>query len=409
MISTLKYGINAAIELEVPEASLVADCAEPRDEAADPAKAMAHAIAKPVDFPPLVQAVAPGDTVVVALGPSVPQAAQLLPPLIKAISEQGVQPSSITVLQTAEDAGAASEPLLSRLPADVRDQVHMVIHDPTDRSGLAYLATTDDEHPIYLQRELCDADIVIPIGRASWRRAGDGFASLETLYPTFSDVPTHERFTKLKLAATSRETRAAARQEIREVDWLLGVLFGFQVVPAAGGGVLAVYGGRLDAVRRLARERCEQAWNFTVPRRASLVVAAIEGDAAEQTWESVGRALAAASRAVAENGTIAICSRLDAQPGPAVKHLGESEDRHLAVRQIRKHQLSDALPATQLARAMDRARVYLLSDLDAETVEELGMAPVESADEIPRLAARHKSCILLGNAQHAVATPLADE
>ena len=92
-----------------------------------------------------------------------------------------------------------------------------------------------------------------------------------------------------------------------------------------------------------------------------------------------------------------------------MKHLGESEDRHLAVRQIRKHQLSDALPATQLARAMDRARVYLLSDLDAETVEELGMAPVESADEIPRLAARHKSCILLGNAQHAVATPLADE
>ena len=190
MISTLKYGINAAIELEVPEASLVADCAEPRDEAADPAKAMAHAIAKPVDFPPLAQAVAPGDTVVVALGPSVPQAAQLLPPLIKTICEQGVQPSSITVLQTADDASAASEPLAGRLPANVRDQIHVVIHDPTDRSGLAYLATTDDEHPIYLQRELCDADIVIPIGRASWRRAGDLWAELKEEGVLRPDAPT---------------------------------------------------------------------------------------------------------------------------------------------------------------------------------------------------------------------------
>jgi hypothetical protein len=170
-----------------------------------------------------------------------------------------------------------------------------------------------------------------------------------------------------------------------------------------------VIAGRPDSVRKAARDRCDAAWSFTVPRRASLVVAAIEGSAAEQTWESVGRAVAAASRAVADNGAIAICSQLGAQPGPAVRFVGEAEDLHRAMRRIRKDRPTDALPATQLARAMDRARVYLLSELDDDVVEELGMAPVSSADDIPRLAARHDSCILLGNAQHAVAIPLADD
>lgn len=409
MISTLKYGLDAAIEIDLPDESVVADCAEPREPPVDPADAMAAALAEPVDFPPLRQAVAPGDTVVLALGRGVPQTASLLAPLVTLLCDQGVQPSGITILQTAEDAATGGESPLDQLPDDVRAQIRVAIHDPTQRSGLAYLATTADEHPVYLQRDLCEADLVIPIGRASWRRAGDGFASLATLYPTFSDVATRERYSKLKFAGAKRSARSEARQEMREVQWLLGVLMAIEVVPAAGGGVLAVYAGRPDAVHRLARQRCEQAWNLSIPRRASLVVAAIEGGPAEQTWESVGRALAAATRAVADNGAIALCSQLDAEPGPAVKQIGEAEDRQRAIRKIRQHQLADALPATQIARALERARVYLLSELDEDLVEELGMAPVAAADEIKRLAARHKNCLLLGNAQHAVATPVADE
>jgi hypothetical protein len=48
--------------------------------------------------------------------------------------------------------------------------------------------------------------------------------------------------------------------------------------------------------------------------------------------------------------------------------------------------------------------VYLLSQLDADTVEEMGMAPVADVDELARLASRHESCIVLDDAQHAVAT-----
>lgn len=409
MKSVLHYGNGEAIRLELAEGSLVADCAMPRGEPVDAAAATRKALIEPVDFPPLATAIVPGDQVTIALGHGVPQAAHIVQPIVELICEQGVSPQSITILRTAEDARSAGEAPTDRLSPECRSGVRVVVHHPDVRSELSYLANTTEGHPVYLNRALCDADMVLPIGRASWKRAGAGFTAWETLYPTFSDTATQDRFVKLNVSTSNRAARTNARQEVREVDWLLGVLAAVQVVPAGGGGVLQVYVGQPDEVRRLARRHGEQAWNFSVPHRASLVVAAIEGDSSEQTWESVGRALAAASRAVAENGAIAVCTKLEAPPGPGIQHLGEVEDLQRALREIRRSPPADALPATQMAKAMDRARVYLLSGLDDEVVETLGMAPVADADEIPRLAARHESCILLGNAQHAAAIPLDDE
>jgi hypothetical protein len=68
----------------------------------------------------------------------------------------------------------------------------------------------------------------------------------------------------------------------------------------------------------------------------------------------------------------------------------------------------DALPAVQLIRTLQRARVYLLSRLDEDVVESLGVAFVACPEEVARLASHHDSCILLQNAHHAVAT-VADE
>jgi hypothetical protein len=88
--------------------------------------------------------------------------------------------------------------------------------------------------------------------------------------------------------------------------------------------------------------------------------------------------------------------------------LANAEDLRRVVRRIRKEKPQDLLPATQLAKALSRSRVYLLSRLDETLVEELGLAAVSEAEEIARLASRHESCILLANAQYAVPTALDD-
>jgi hypothetical protein len=146
------------------------------------------------------------------------------------------------------------------------------------------------------------------------------------------------------------------------------------------------------------------AWHRTVPRQASLVVASIEGGPSAQTWHNVGRALAVAEPLVDDGGAIALCCDVSEAFGPAMQHLAGARSRRDAVREIQRHKPDDAMPALELAKALERVRVYLLSGLDEDRVEELEVAAVANGEELNRLARRHPSCILLCDAPHAVVT-----
>jgi nickel-dependent lactate racemase len=186
----------------------------------------------------------------------------------------------------------------------------------------------------------------------------------------------------------------------------LGVLFTVQVVPGPSESVLHVLAGHLDKVLQRGNELCHEAWSFEVPNRASLVVAAIEGDAQQQTWDNVGRAVAAAQRIVNEKGVIAVCTELADSPGPGVRTAGAAESLEQATRRLHRQKPSDQAAAEQWAQALARARVYLLSRLDEEQVEQLGAAHVEGPDEIGRLIERTGSCVLLSSAQFTLPTAI---
>jgi hypothetical protein len=126
------------------------------------------------------------------------------------------------------------------------------------------------------------------------------------------------------------------------------------------------------------------------------VIAAIEGR--QQTWDNLGRALAAAEMLVDDDGAIAVCCDLAGQFGPSIAQLAAASSRDEALREIRKQRADDAQPAFQLARAQSRARVYLLSRLDPTMLEDLELAAVNNPADIGRLARRHRSCIVLANA-----------
>jgi nickel-dependent lactate racemase len=341
---------------------------------------------------------------VLALDERVPRGGQIAAAVIQALVSGGVQADGITVLRTARDAEAGFGDPTGWLPEELRARITLATHDADDHQAIAYLAASDEGEPVLLNRLLTDADLVLPIGCVRHRRTA-GYHGVHTaIFPTFSDRKTLLRF----LSRESAERRARAKKSLAEesdhVGWLLGVAFTIQVVPGPGDRLLHVLAGEVGEVRRRGQELYETAWRGSVPRRASLVVAAIEGGSDQQTWENVGRALAAAGRLVEDDGAIAICSELDSEPGPAVTQLCSAAGREDALRKIRRSHPPDALPAAQLLEALDRSQVYLLSRLDETLVEDLEIAPIVEADELVRLTQRHASCILLSNAPHAVVT-----
>lgn len=404
MSSTLRYGAGSTVEVDIEPERLLAACGAPGSVGvSDPAAALAAAVAAPLDFPPLAHAVFPGDRVVIAVEDGLPQAAPLVEAVVRTLLDAGSLPGDICVLQANADAELVAGEFQKRFADHDGHKVEVVVHDPTKRDGMSYLAADEAGAPIYINRRLFDADVVLPVGCLRLESSPGYYGVNGTLYPAFSDLPTQERFRATGVNPTSDQI-AKRRHEADEVAWLLGVLMSIQIVPAAGGNVLHVLAGATESVHRRGNALCREAWSCEVPRRAELVVAAIEGDRGQQSWENVGRAIAAASRAVTDAGAIALCTELADRPGPALQWLGRAKDLPTAMRHIRKQRTSDAGAANELARALERVQVYLLSRLDESVVEELGVAPVTAAEEIARLASRHRSCILLANAQFASPT-----
>ncbi|HKD37668.1 MAG TPA: lactate racemase domain-containing protein, partial [Pirellulales bacterium] len=403
MLSSLRYGINSMLDLEIDSTALVADFRSPhRAPLADPAAATAAALAAPLEFPPVRRAVIPGDRVVLAVAEGVPQAPTIIGAVISALIDAGIARADICVVHSAREPIAEIE-LREGLPKQFRDEIEIVAHDPAHRDQLSYLAAHEHGEAIYLNRRLFDADVVLPIGCTRLEESPGYFGPSGALYPTFSDSAAIDRFGASAVEA-DRDEIDRRRREADEVAWLLGVLLVIQIVPAAAGRVLHILAGNGEAVGLRSAELCRSAWAFEVSRRADLVVAAIEGGPEQQTWDNFGRAIAAASRAVADDGAIAICTDLAAPPGPALEWIGRSRDLSDAMRHIRRVHSADASAAHELGQALKRVRVYLLSKLDDSVVEEIGMAPIAAAAEVGRLAQRHSSYIVLGNAQFAAPT-----
>jgi nickel-dependent lactate racemase len=361
----------------------------------DSAAAARAALEAPLKFPSLAEGVVPDDQLAIAIDEAVPDALNVLRGVIAASEAAGIEPGAITVVACEED-------FCKTLREGLGDAIRVVVHDPEDPINLALLGLNEKNERLLVNRSIFEADVVLPIGCARLPNVvGNGV--FESLFPRMSDTETIGRLrTPSQRGTVARIARS--RRKADEAGWLLGVSMVMQVVPALDGKVAEVVAGDPQAVAEYCQELCERLWSYRAPQKANLVIANVTGGVQEQTWENIGRALAAAEPLVEEYGAVAICSDLEASPGQALGQLIGNPDFEGIESNVHNDHSADSWPAWQLARALQRGPVYFLSQLNADDVEEMGMAPVESIDELARLATGRETCIVLDDAQYAVVT-----
>ncbi|MEQ8791086.1 MAG: lactate racemase domain-containing protein [Pirellulaceae bacterium] len=408
MPSQLVYGANQRLPLELPEKCRLAELgASPGAPLSDPAAASAAAVSDPLEFPPLTSAAIPGDRVVLTLEHGTPQSRAIIAGIVHVLVQSGVYPSDISIVLAEHHGGDAFDPT-ELIDPEYRQAIVVERHDCRVEDSLAYLAATRDGRPVYLNRRVCDADVVIPIGVVRHDAQPDYFGVYGSLFPGLTDAETQTRYQSAGDARWRAEAQQR-REEAAEAAWLLGVQFTVQVVPAGSDGILHVVAGEAGAVAREGQRLYRAAWQAAVADRADLVVATIEGGEEHQTWANVGRALHAASLVVSNQGAIVICCDLHQPPGVALRkaaapylpdfeHLFD-EDEPLAPSDVEQ-----ALSASMLSTLLETNRIYLLSRLEENDVEDLAMAYVEEPSDVARLAGRFEHCLLLANSQFVIPT-----
>ncbi len=399
MSVSLSYGPQGRISFEIDRRCIVAHHRGPQPCPEIAAK-IHTALAKPLDFPSLVQVCVPGDRVVVALDRHTPCAADLVSEIWQMLEPRGVAADDIQVLQPA---ALDSVPLVdprSRLPDGVRTGVKWTVHDPTDQRRMAYLAATARGERIYLARELVDADVVLSVGMIAFDPVLGYRGTNSVFYPGLSNTEAVARSRGEGHSELSPDDERPLRQTIDEIAWLLGTQFTIQVIPAAGGGAAHVIAGAYDSVFRKGKKLLADSWLVSLRERADLVLAAVDADSAGHGWEQIGAALAVACKLVAKGGKIVILSELDQEPEIGMEIIRRSQTARAALQPIRKQAPVDMIPATQFASAADWAHVYLMSKLSGDMVDELFMVPLENERELAKLLANQDSCVILEGAQH---------
>ena len=374
------------IEFEVPEDCLVGHWVGPEVPTdVDVSEMARRAFESPSDFPPLRRSVVPGDRVVLPLDPSTPDLAAILEVIATTLRTAEVE--SITVVSTAPE------------PTTLPEGVAWRVHDPDDRTQIAYLSSTQEGRRVYLNRYLTDADIMIPIGNLGYEATLGYRGPWSVMYPGLSDRETLTRYRGLIAEGPAdREKPSASLLESAEVGWLLGCQLQVGVLPGIQG-TARVVAGLESSVRAEGMAAVDEAWTFQVEERADLVVAGIGAPGRPTSVDDLAEGLATAARLVRRGGKIVALSRADGEVGPAVRRLAGAENPRSALNRLRGREADpDYGAARRLAATLAWADVYLHSALDSDLVEELGLVPIDRPGEARKLAASAASCTILSQA-----------
>jgi lactate racemase len=361
---------DGGLEFEGADDRLVGSFAGPPDPPeGDSLDRVRRALEEAVDYPPLRHVVVPGDRVAIPLDAGLPDASMILAVVAEILRDVGVD--SITVLV---DGREHDHPRLTLPPG-----VKLIEHDPSDRNTLAYLATTEAERRIYLNRELAEADCVVPLGRIG----PDEAVGLRGPWSVI-DFGLSDRAASPTSLLAPPDAQLAALGESLEVSWLLGGQFQVGVVPGRTGA-LHIVAGLTTAVRDRGRLLLDSSWGFAVEDRADLVIAGVGGPDREAHAGELIEALRQAFRVVRRGGKIALLTRAD-------------------IGLIREVATGTLLPRGDWEKALSWADVYIASRAIANDLDELGLIPLDRPEQAIKLAAVAPSFLTISQADRVIAT-----
>lgn len=395
---TLRYGDGQQFEIDL-EASRLAGRNQPPESIADFRSHVRKQLAQPLEFPPLELTVVPDDRVVIALDRDTPGATEIIAAVWSIFAKRSVKPADVTILQPASwKLDQLSDPRVA-LPKSARDAMHWIIHDATDKKRERFLANSANGERIYLDREIVDADFVLPIGAVGFDPLLGFRSAGSAIFPGLSNIDSMAKARGQDHSELRPEDDRPLRQLQDEVAWLLGVQFGIQVLPGIAGQPAGVICGALEATTTAARVWLQQNWFVEQPQRSEIVVAAVDAAAAGTSWDQLGAALQTARNLVQRDGKIVLLTNLSAEPTEGFRYLQQCGSPREALKPLRLESPPDVIPASRLASAADWATVYLVSGLSSDIVESLCMTPLAPA-EAAKLLGRGGSCVLLESAQH---------
>lgn len=316
-----------------------------------------------------------GDQVVI---PVVGEFGQIIEPLqviISKLKSLGIAETDITVLCHTE--------LQSHFNEHFGEGLKIILHNPEKEEDRAYLASTSDESRIYLNRQLLDHDIVIPLIVAEPASSAAAMGYLSLIWPYFSD---NQTITSVR--AKYKKSPDSMRRTIREAIWLSGMHLVIAAIPARTG-IASIEIFQPVSMQPELNKQLNLKWQCIIPEAINntLMVAGFSEES-ELSESSITQFFKTVSRVASRIRKLAVVVDF---PDAFIKKLGELTEKERASSGWFRF----------LGKSASSCSVYMLSNLPEEWTEELDVITLESPAELDRLVKANPGWAMIDHAEKA--------
>ncbi len=371
----------------------------------DPTSALHEALANPVSCDQLRDMASGARRVAVAIEDAtrpVPNAL-LIDAVMTELQAGGISPNQVTVVVATGLHRPMTDDELQAALGRWLGLVHCESHDANDRQRLVRLGTTSLGTEISLNRAFMKADLRIITGDVEYHQFCGYGGGAKCVYPGMADaVAIRANHSRMDLPGTGpgRLDGNPVREEVDEVGRMAQVDFGVSVAMDASHRIIAARAGDPDLAFREASRFVDEMYSIEVPCRADLVIASPGGHPKDIDLYQSQKAIEEATQVVKPGGDVLVAARCAEGSGSQKFEvwMDEAFTPEDIIARIKENFVMGAHKAYQIAREVQRANVYLYSEIPPGRVRSWMMKPVASMADIDKLITSAESIIVLPQA-----------
>lgn len=302
----------------------------------------------------------------------------ILPSVLERLGAAGVAREHISILIAGgSHRPMTEEELIEKVGAEVFASVSVFNHEFDNKEKLVHLGETKNGTPIWINKMVFDADLVLGIGAIVPHRycgwSGGGKIIQPGVCGEETTIATHLMITKDE-SITLGNIENPVRKEIDDIALRAGLKFIVNAILDADQRVVGLVSGHPLLAHRAGVEIAKKVYGVPLQQADLVVISSFPADL--NFWQA-GKALYSADLAVKRGGTIILVTPAVEGPGEHLEFLtlmNKDYDEILAL--LDKGEVEDqigAAGALAVAIVKQRAQIKIVSDgLTDEQVEWMG-------------------------------------
>lgn len=345
-----------------------------------------QAMEQPVASPRLRELVRPGERIVIVTSDMTrPMPTKTVMPIIlDELYRAGVSPEDITlVFARGSHRGHSSEEMRALAGERAWKEISCV---DSDRENCLRVGITARGTPVDIDRRVAEADRRICLGNIEYHYFAGYSGGAKAIMPgvsTWEAIRANHRHMTEEGAYAGNLEGNPVREDLEEAAAMVGVDFILNVVLGAHREILYAVAGDVTAAHRQGCRFLDQVYGKKLSARADIVLVSQGGHPKDVNLYQTQKALDNAKHAVKPGGVIVLMGSCKEGLGEKTfqEWLTSAKDPEELVLRIRRDFELGGHKAAAIAMVLQKAQIYLVSDLEGSLVEQLFMRPFATVQD----------------------------